>query len=365
VPEHAAQFSTIAQQNNQFILFRKVEKWATGLIKENFSTKDLHVKGKSSTWGPQAGFICCEQSLSKLHGSSAATVGDFNQKIRDSVEHGFAVEAPLVISKERLMSLAKLGALGSINAGTQGRWIVTAKQETFQLLPKALAEAEQKAVVNRFGTREGLWVFREVTVRGQVKDLKLVTVLANRMRLPLTADYDVFAICPHLSTAGYNGAGLPSGKARFRAAVGAVRTALGQADRRVIDTDLGRMTATQRRTKDLLNAAAIMAGYEGGNVVHHGTEVDNPVTELDFPVTVFVPGVSRGIYGAQNQMELENVVRDMLRAGYAFYGNRQWQNRSGTIVPGRSLEQSKMEREWDTSLDAGSVMTVLNRQDVA
>lgn len=262
------------------------------------------------------------------------------------------------------MSLAKLGALGSVNAGKDGRWIVMAKQENFQLLPTAVAEVEQKAAVNRFWRADGLWVFREVTVRGQIKDLKLVTVLANRMRLPLTADYDVFAICPHLSTGGYNGAGL-GGKAKFQAAVGAARSALGQEDRRVIDPNLGRMTATQRRTKDLLNAAAVRAHYEGGNVVHHGTEVDNPVTELDFPVTIFVPGLSRAIYGAQNQMELENVVRDMLRAGYAFYGNRQWQNRSGTIVPGRSLEQSKMEREWDTSLNAGSAMTVLSRQDVA
>src|SRR3954464_5250018 len=107
---HAAQFSSVAQEKNQFILFRKVEKWATGLIAENFPTKDLHVKGKSSTWGPQAGLICCEQGLSKLHGSDSGVVASFNGKIKDSLSHGFAVEAPLVISEQRLRELAGLKA---------------------------------------------------------------------------------------------------------------------------------------------------------------------------------------------------------------------------------------------------------------
>lgn len=365
VPEHATQFSTVARQNNQFILFRKVEKWATGLIKENFATKNLHVKGKSSTWGPQAGFICCDQGLSKLHGSDADTLSSFNQKIRESVAHGYAVEAPLVISEKRLLALSGLGAIDSVAQGKSGRWIAKARQETFHLLPCDVAHAEQKAAVSRFGRTTGLWVFREVLVRGQIKDLKLVTVLANANRSPLTADYDLFAICPHLSTGGYGGAlkGESAGT-KFRAAVEGVRAALGQAERRALHTDLGRMSYTQRRTKDLLNQAAVSAGYSGGNVVHHGTEVDNPVTELDFPVTVFVPGSSGGIYGAQNQMELESLVGDMLLAGYAFYSNRLWQTRAGTITPGRSLEQSKMTRQWDDAVDVTGTMKILASNDV-
>jgi hypothetical protein len=366
VPEHALQFSTVAQRNNQFILFRKVEKWATGLIKENFATKDLHVKGKSSTWGPQAGFICCDQSLSKLHGSPAATLENFNHKIEESVSHGFAVRAPLVISPKRLTALASMGATESVAQGQGGRWIVKAKGETFQLLPLELAKAEQKAAVNRFWDKDGLWVFREVTVRGQIKDLNLVTVLANRDRAPLTADYDLFAICPHLSTGGYDRVGLQvaTPTMKFRSAVVAVSNALGQRDRRIVDPNLGRMSAVQQLTKNELNAAARAVGYTGGNVCHHGTEIDNPVTELDFPVTIFVPGRSRAIYGARDQAELQDVVRDILRAGYAFYANRLWHTTNGPITAGRSLQDSKMDQAWDTTLNAGSAMTRLGAQDV-
>src|SRR5215475_8194203 len=190
----------VARQNNQFILFRKVEKWATGLIKENFATKNLHVKGKSSTWGPQAGFICCDQGLSKLHGSPAATVESFNHKIDESVRERFAVKAPLVISQKRMMALSTMGAIESVGQGQGGRWIVTSRGETFHLLPLELAKAEQRAALRDFRDTNGLWVFRETTVRGQIKDFKLVTVLANMAGAPLTADYDLFAICPHLST---------------------------------------------------------------------------------------------------------------------------------------------------------------------
>jgi Anthrax toxin LF subunit len=367
VPDHAAAFATIAQQNDQFILFRKVEKWATGLIKENYATKDLHVKGKSSTWGPQAGFICCDQSLSKLHGGDAATVANFNHKIEESVTGGYAVKAPLVITRGRMMALATMGAIENVVQGQGGRWIVKSRQETFHLLPSSIVEVEQKAAYNRFWPVMNLWVFREVTKRGQIKDLELVTVLANPSRAPLTADYDLFAICPHLSTGGYPRTAAmryAPPKEKWIAAVGAVQTALGQADRRKADVNLGRMSLTQRRTKDLLNAAAQAAGYTGGNVCHHGTEVDNPVTELDFPVTVFVPGPSRTIYGAQSQLELENIVRDMLRAGYVFYANRLWHTANGPITPGRTLDQSKMTQAWNTAFNVGTAMTALTDQDV-
>ena len=118
-------------------------------------------------------------------------------------------------------------------------------------------------------------------------------------------------------------------------------------------------------TKDALNQAAIEARYLGGNVVHHGTEMDNPVTELDFPVTVFTPGASRGIYGCESQVELERLVADIQRAGYAFYGNRLWQTHTGAITPGRSLEQSKMARAWDASFQVGTAFEVLSPIDVA
>lgn len=377
VADHAKKFTDVVQQNNQFILFRKVEKWATGLIAENFPTKDLHVKGKSSTWGPQAGLICCDQALSKLHGSSGDVITSFNQKIKDSLGHGFAVEAPLVISEQRLLNLAALGALSIEHRAPNGVRKVTAKDKVFHLLPTAVAQVEQRNAVARFTgafaamravissvAASGLWVFQEVAVHGQIKDRRLVTVLANGAQLPLTADYDVFAICPHLSVGAVP---LPAGASahlKWKATVGAVRTALGQGDRRTVDQDLGRMSLLQRQSKDALNRAAIEARYGGGNVVHHGTEADNPVTELDFPVTVFVPGASRGVYGCENQVELERLVADILRAGYAFYGNRLWQTRTGAIAPGRSLEQSKMMRAWDASFTVGTAFEVLSPLDL-
>src|SRR3954452_11396764 len=149
VADHAKKFTDVVQQNNQFILFRKVEKWATGLIAENFPTKDLHVKGKSSTWGPQAGLICCDQGLSKLHGSDAATVSSFNAKIKDSLGHGFAVEAPLVISEQRLRDLASLGALSIEHQAPNGGLKVSARGETFHLLPTRIAETERRVDVAR------------------------------------------------------------------------------------------------------------------------------------------------------------------------------------------------------------------------
>ncbi|MBM7074213.1 hypothetical protein JQC92_19645 [Shewanella sp. 202IG2-18] len=61
VPNHKQALLQTASENNCIVMVRPVNKLSTDLIAEGYATKDLHVKGKSSDWGPQAGFICCDQ----------------------------------------------------------------------------------------------------------------------------------------------------------------------------------------------------------------------------------------------------------------------------------------------------------------
>ncbi|MDX1666198.1 MAG: anthrax toxin-like adenylyl cyclase domain-containing protein, partial [Saprospiraceae bacterium] len=66
VPSHARAFAQVAEENNTVILARPVNPDATPLIQMDNATKPMSLKGKSSNWGPQRGFIPAEQTFSKI-----------------------------------------------------------------------------------------------------------------------------------------------------------------------------------------------------------------------------------------------------------------------------------------------------------
>jgi len=65
-PGHADAFIDIARQRDEIIMIRPVNPHATDLIANNAATKSMHIKGKSSNWGPHAGLIPVDQRLSKM-----------------------------------------------------------------------------------------------------------------------------------------------------------------------------------------------------------------------------------------------------------------------------------------------------------
>ena len=79
VPAHKDQIIQTAFQNNCIIMVRPVNRLSTSLIAEGYATKDLHVKGKSSNWGPQSGFICCDQKFSKLFQKDSHEIEKFKE----------------------------------------------------------------------------------------------------------------------------------------------------------------------------------------------------------------------------------------------------------------------------------------------
>ena len=65
-PRHVDAFREVAQQRNTIVMVRPVNPDATPLIVRGEATKGMNVKGKSSSWGPQKGYIPADQTYSKL-----------------------------------------------------------------------------------------------------------------------------------------------------------------------------------------------------------------------------------------------------------------------------------------------------------
>lgn len=350
VTSHVDIIASVAKEMNTAIMVRTVNPDSTKLIAEGYTTKDLHVKGKSSNWGPQAGFICCDQSLSKLASKNPAQVPAFNQKIRESVTQGYAVSVPLLISSGRLQELIdgkkiikiadKMGVLTvvSCNRRSQSFLLYPARSMatgSFPLVYRKYSHLVTRLCSDIPALKSGYWVLYDPNSSNSWEP---VLVLAEKESgIPLTADYDLFSICPHMSTTHFQRQ--DSAKKNFKMAVNSARKALGTYERRAVDINLGRITSFSMQVKDKINHGVIASGCR--KVVHHGCEVDNPVTELDYPVTTVMP--SGEVVGAETQPELETVVRDLHRLGFVFYANRLW-SQKGKVA---STSKVKQDYQWD------------------
>lgn len=367
VRSHVEAFKDVAARSNAMILVRGVNPDATPLIEENYATKNLHVKGKSANWGPQAGFICVDQELGKAEGN-APEVARLNAKVAESFHEGFSREAPLILSADRIERLQRQGTISVFpNPGSKHgvkKILAQASSEKrdrddirrtnfeFYAVPYAAFYSQNPILMNHhatavravFGLNKNLGNGKSAYVicysKGRLgtkwkTTWKLLCVVATPEGLPLTADYDLYAVCPKLALNGgfreaYDVAKQAgNNKMMLRTVAGAITHDL--IGKREPDPDLGRMSARLREMKDQLNAAAQGAGYRGGNVIHHGVEVDNlDYTERLDTVTVITPG--RQVYVVNQSglapQELENVVRDLSYLGYVFYTNRSY-NKEG------------------------------------
>jgi hypothetical protein len=88
VPDHARKIANVARARNEVIIMRRVNPDATALIEKGAGTKSMHIKGKSSDWGPHAGFIPVDAAQSKLATKLAsATTQEEKAKIQGEIDN--------------------------------------------------------------------------------------------------------------------------------------------------------------------------------------------------------------------------------------------------------------------------------------
>jgi hypothetical protein len=178
-------------------------------------------------------------------------------------------------------------------------------------------------------------------------------------KLPLTADYDLFNVCPNYKVLDIGGddrfqnprADLPEAgrfamnqgvRGRYDAPqaqshgapvtryTSAINPATGRLRGRVEDDlqfgaghgVMGHTTLRQNLVRDRLNAK-INRTYRGGYTVHHGAETMNPFPEADdFGITVFVPRDMP--LGLENIVDLNTAYWLCKGRGYHFHINPLW-----------------------------------------
>ncbi|STQ90202.1 anthrax toxin-like adenylyl cyclase domain-containing protein [Iodobacter fluviatilis] len=323
VPRHCIALQKVAIESGCIIAFRPVEPISTQLIDENYPTKNFHIKGKSSTWGPMAGFITVDQLLSKQEGSDK--IGSSNQKVQECLKDGYAVSGHLEISAERLTYLINEGVLqrqgdtlyATGPSGTKYEFSVCANKDNGML-----------AITHR--------------------DEPVMVLCDPISKMPLTADYDLMLIATPLEQYGSKDIP-PISDVSHRVFVKRANLykkplsleLQAQKDSPALfyekeDKDLGNINQRVRELIPQLNKA--MGCLLGREVVHHNMDATSPAADpsSNYPVTLFLPrklnGISEVMILARNKEELAEIIVLAKSEGFYVPLNPLWEPEINSIL---------------------------------
>ncbi|WP_245684041.1 CyaA/EF/ExoY family adenylyl cyclase toxin, partial [Proteus myxofaciens] len=271
----------IANSENLIIGIRAIDNKSTALIaSKEYSSKNLFIKGKSSDWGPMSGFIPVDQSLAKS--SARNDVAKYNSAIQESINQGYAISVPLILSLERVNEL---------------------KHNNILKFPGMLTDIIR--VSSKIDNREYDFFLsksndNEYTVN-YYDNSKLVpiSVLGDQIsKKPIIADYDLFTVMYSYNDLGEktvikkmmpweewkNSVDYEKLSPTFQEYYN--DKALYE---RYEGEALGLISSKVKDVKDKINIALLRE--PGKEMVHHGADDANPYSVINdnFPATFFVP----------------------------------------------------------------------------
>ena len=91
----------VANRLGEVVIFRSTGPWAKRWLERGYPSKNFHVKGKSSDWGPQAGLVPYDGLYSKV-GYDPTKAEKGTQANIEGIHSGFAAKELLVLTAEQI-----------------------------------------------------------------------------------------------------------------------------------------------------------------------------------------------------------------------------------------------------------------------
>ncbi len=344
---HIKALENTMKKENTFLFVRPTEYDSTILIKQGYATKSMDIHHKSSNWGPMAGFVPCDPAFSKK------VVGDPNPTELGH-KHGKASPVQLFITPALLSAHQKIREVNNFSleaaSGSPGnvsdykKYIVKPLKGAgvSRLAAKFNAQAtrgsvlEHKFVIDKEGVggtratpfclikKGGKWLVFWVEMQGDQGRLHPLNVFAypgpNGLN-PVTGDYDMWMVSPHISHMDKHGH------------IDAVVDAHGS-------------SAASEYITDLIKTMNNACGQASTPVFNHGAEEQNYgfTQTLDRQLAMITPG------GTSRMVDIERmpmVMADIQNAGYLVIWNKSY----GEVDPKLSGQPNPEWVQFRASLD--------------
>jgi hypothetical protein len=382
MPDMEAALRT-ARRLNEVIVFRSTGRWSLRWLERGYPSKNFHVKGKSSDWGPQAGFVPYDGIFSKV-GADAAKAAAGSEANKKGEKEGFASPSPLRLTRAEIdMQLTEKAdgrtALQSVESlATSAHLVLTARRskdnKVFTFIAKKDGQEYEILALNPDAKVPNAFVLADQITTGKLNAQPLMVMVSEELganRKPMTGDYDLMAICPlhanymSRSTAEYSKPALqlnPAVAHKSHALHGQTFAAGTPLDK-VLDmrlntgttaklkkedpnnrweehADMGNLTPRILRCINMLNVEMGAVGPKAAlRRVHHNAEShrhanfgalksrDMEADNDGFPLTAFHPKPV-GRYGEvctiENMAEFREYAADLNSAGYFVPKNWTW-----------------------------------------
>ena len=321
--EHVKSFFNVASLRDEIIMVRPVDPICKTLIKEQSASKGLDVKGKSSDWGPHAGFIPANQAYCKHSGNKEFLVQKYQEQVDGTITKGIVVEEDLVLSEVRLKELV------------ESKKVVTQTD--------ALTGTVKCCSVSNYGHEENFLLRKEVDGwHVNYENGKPLKVLADPEHGKLTADYDLLMVAPRMEKLDLSRDDrLPvSAVSHEEVKHRGMHYRQSSKEKIGLDTEesikafyapglphLGNITPRIQRAIKALNKD--MKLPPGKEMVHHGADSGSMATDMsaNFPCSVFFPQKVPGYgWGAviETADDFKALFQVLLDAGFAVPKNPLW-----------------------------------------
>jgi hypothetical protein len=203
----------VAAQRNEIIMFRDTGCWSRPYIALGHPTKPFHVKGKSSDWGPHAGLVPYNSEFSKAFSPSAIAKGFKLNK--EAIKGNYARPIPAFVTEEFIQK-ELLVEKGSAKRPPIDRMTRPRSEVLYFFCTKPNDDASQpgkKYVLFGKKATNGsyqLYTFPLDTANINERELflqeskgePLLVMTVPGADLPITGDYDLFAVCPSWDSYG-------------------------------------------------------------------------------------------------------------------------------------------------------------------
>lgn len=345
----------VANRRNEIIMFRDTGAWSRPYIALGHPTKPFHVKGKSSDWGPHAGLVPLNSEFSKAFSAEGIQKGIKLNK--EAIKGNYARPIPLHVTEKFIQDelLVPKGSAGRcpIDRVTQPRpdikyFFCTKPNDDPRLPGKQYVLFGKKTgdgsyhihtfPLDAAGTSEKQLFLKESS--GE----PLLVMTVPGADLPITGDYDLFAICPSWASYGnqdrkmdptLDDTRINASNNRTKAAANSgnlrAQNSLAQLNAAKTPEDPDRGNLTPRIASAIGSLVAAMGGRFPR--VHHNAESGRPFApgaEDGFPLTTFHPDRQIGPYSFRNATindlgDLRDYFTAIFAAGYYVPRNRSWQ----------------------------------------
>lgn len=202
----------VAERLREVIAFRSTGPWAKRWIEAGHPTKNFHVKGKSSDWGPQAGLVPFKGVYSKV-GHDKQKAADGTKANQKGIESGFAGKITLRLTEKMLKAQLQRSeeapprtAIERQEVIDDNRRILIAKrsgdQKVFAFLAKKVSSRDRYYKIYAFPPGAGTNAFKLLKHLHHVHPLEVMTSGEVGADRPMTGDYDLLAVCPRWADYG-------------------------------------------------------------------------------------------------------------------------------------------------------------------